>query len=481
MIREFVKKHRFLVIISLLFFALRLPSLFEPYWYGDEGIYLVLGKAIRSGWTLYSQIHDNKPPTLYYLAAISQTVFGFRFLLMLWMIPTIYVFFLISKKIFSLKLAKISTVIFLILTSIPLLEGNIANAEIFMLLPTLLGVYLLIRHDEPSVQDFLLSGLLLGFSFTIKVPVIFEFAFLGLWFFVRKFYKFIPRLLVFLIGFTIPISLWAIYFYFNHAISEFVFAALLQNFGYLSSWATGSHSGSATSSGLVGRGIILFVSWIIIYALMFRKKIGHQTAFILLWLSATMFSAFLSTRPYPHYLIFVLPPLCLGLLTFVGKSGLFEKSVTAIFLFGLLFSCFHYKFYVYPVFSYYSNFYNYALGRKTTSDYRQFFGSEMNDLYQLSSWLKTNTKSDEKIFIWSDQPDVYALADRLPVGRFTVAYHVVDFQQFDYIINQLEIHTPQTIVFYSNYPYQFPKLNQFLSLYYFPDNVIGQAIIFHRR
>ena len=55
-------KYKYWIILFLMFLILRIPSLFEPYWYGDEGIYLVLGQAIRKGVTLYSHIHDNKPP-----------------------------------------------------------------------------------------------------------------------------------------------------------------------------------------------------------------------------------------------------------------------------------------------------------------------------------------------------------------------------------------------------------------------------------
>ena len=90
---------------AILFFLLRLPSLFEPYWYGDEGIYLTIGQALRHGLLLFQQIHDNKPPTLYYLAALAHTVFGFRLLLFLVMIPTVYVFYLLSKKILVSRLS----------------------------------------------------------------------------------------------------------------------------------------------------------------------------------------------------------------------------------------------------------------------------------------------------------------------------------------------------------------------------------------
>ena len=37
-----------LIILGVVVF-LRVPSLFEPYWYGDEGIYLTIGRAMRSG------------------------------------------------------------------------------------------------------------------------------------------------------------------------------------------------------------------------------------------------------------------------------------------------------------------------------------------------------------------------------------------------------------------------------------------------
>ena len=179
MVQELLKKYRFLIIVALVFLILRLPSLFEPYWYGDEGIYLVLGQGVRKGLLLYRDIHDNKPPSLYYLAALAQTVFGFRLLLLVWMIPTIYSFKLLSEKLLSARLVKPAVLIFLILTSIPLFEGNIANAEVFMLLPTILGFLLLL--NSTSLVSLITSGFLLGFAFTIKVPVFIEFGFLCAW------------------------------------------------------------------------------------------------------------------------------------------------------------------------------------------------------------------------------------------------------------------------------------------------------------
>src|ERR1035437_9026345 len=91
----------FLIFTSFLFFILRLPSLFEPLWYGDEGIYQVVGTALNHGRLLYSQIFDNKPPLLYWLYAILQSdQFTVRLLSLIFGILSIIIFFFLSKKLF---------------------------------------------------------------------------------------------------------------------------------------------------------------------------------------------------------------------------------------------------------------------------------------------------------------------------------------------------------------------------------------------
>jgi len=69
----------FLITISFLFFLLRFPSLFEPDWYGDEGIYQVLGLGINAGRLLYRDIFDNKPPLLYLVYSFVNSDLYLRF------------------------------------------------------------------------------------------------------------------------------------------------------------------------------------------------------------------------------------------------------------------------------------------------------------------------------------------------------------------------------------------------------------------
>ena len=69
-LREFPDQNAlFISVVVLIFSLLRLPSVIEPYWYGDEGIYEVLAQAMNQGRGLYSGIWDNKPPLLYIIYA----------------------------------------------------------------------------------------------------------------------------------------------------------------------------------------------------------------------------------------------------------------------------------------------------------------------------------------------------------------------------------------------------------------------------
>jgi len=389
------------------------------------------------------------------------------------MIPTIYFFYRLAKKFLSPRLTKYSTLLFLILTSIPLFEGNIANAEVFMLLPTVLAVLIFLNSQKNLSLIF--SGLLLGFAFTIKVPVAVEFAFLCLWLLIFSQQK-IKKIIIFGLSFILPISLYLVYFALRGALQPFLFAALLQNFGYLSSWSTGTQQSSVASGGLFGRGIILLIVWALSFFLYHRKIISKNLFFLSAWFFAALFGALLSGRPYPHYLIEVLPPLCLLLFHF-AKSKLWITLVVVFFALSL----FRYKFYFYPVFSYYVNFYTYAVGKKSLDAYRQYFGPEMPQNYLLADKIKSLTTPEDRIYVWGDQSYLYPLSDRLPSTKYIVAYHVVDFKAYDLTISQLQTLTPKLIIYYPQPSRPFPALDTFISNYYSLVDQIGPAYIFELR
>lgn len=429
-----IEQNEFLVLLLLIVGVLRIPSLYEPYWYGDEGIYLVLGQALRAGEVWYRDIHDNKPPLLYLLAAISHNVMWFRLILLFWNLLTIWAVYLLIKRFVKNKWGVwVGTSVFALLSTLPTLEGNIANAEIFMILPITVGVLLLTKETRKR-RDFFLAGMAMAAGFLFKVPALFDFVALGFWLLlfggirIRKNKDWILDLVIYALGFGALVGVTFLYYIAVGAGKEYFIAAFAQNIGYLSSWRTGSitKSGVSTQSGLLIRGEILALTLLILWVMNIKSKTRERLP--LVWFAFALFGALLSERPYPHYLIQLLPPGALLL-----ASSFDRKSKAWLLSMGLVValmsaSILKYNFYFYPTIKYYFSFGEYIVGKKDLREYRNSFDSRVDRNYKVAEYIRLRTKKEDRIFVWGDEPFIYALSKRLPVGRYTVAYHVVDFE-----------------------------------------------------
>lgn len=457
-----------LKILFIVILILRIPSLFYPYAYGDECIYLTLGEAIRRRVTLYGQIHDNKPPLLYILASISGSLFWFRTILSFWNLATIYLYFLVAKTFFPKRetLVKATTVLFALLSTAPFFEGNIANAEIFMLLPILAGILLLFCGKLVPKKVFL-AGVFFSLAALFKIPAAFDFAavFIFLLLFASKkltkdWQLTVKTVIFFALGFLLPILATIAYYSARGALSQYLVAAFLQNIGYLSSWQAGSQGANLTQSGLLARGIILFVFTLFLFLV--RARFEKNSLFVFLWFSFSLFAALLSERPYPHYLVQVLPSL--SLLAFpLFAHKIPGKIVSAALIFTFFFFINHISFWDYPTLPYYKNFIEFAVGAKNQEEFLNHFGGDVNRNYRLAKFLSENTQKEEKIFVWGNSPCVYALSRRLPVGRYTASYHIIDFGGFKQTLNEIKAQKPRFVVDLKNENRPFPGFQAFLA------------------
>lgn len=482
------KRLNCLIIVFILALLLRVPSLFEPYWYGDENIYLVMGQALRKGLVFYKDIHDNKPPFLYLLASLSGTVFYFRLLLLIWSLASLYLFFEISRLIFKKrKIGFFLTLLFMIISTIPLFEGNIANSEIFMLLPTLGAVFLLLEKEEVSVENFFWAGILFSLAFLFKVPAGFDFAasFLFFLIFKEKDLKFFLRkswwqkTLSFITGFLLPIVFSLFYYFTRGALLPYIRAGFFQNVGYLSSWKGKTGFLQGQERLLLRSGILLIMIFIFYLKRNHLEKNKQNFLFLPVWFLFSLFAALLSERPYPHYLIQVLPPLILLFGVFFEKK--FKLIFVAFFCVLLFyFSLRYYRFYTYPVFGYYKNFFAYAIGKKSQRDYFNNFDGKTWQTYQVAEYLRTHTQKNDRTFIWGDEPGIQALSQRLPVGRFMVAYHIIHFNGFEETIKSLKDKMPGFVIKMTYEKPAFPQFDIFLNQFYLKVNQIGEAEIYHR-
>ena len=310
---------KWLLILLTLVVLLRIPSFFEPYSYGDEMIYLSLGEGIRQNIPLYKEIHDNKPPLLYITAAVAGSLFWFKAILTIWNLITIFLFWKLSTALFPKKekLQKVATIIFAILTTIPILEGNIVKSELFMIGFTITG-FLILLTKKLSFKHIFSAGILFSLATLFKVTGAFDMlAIVILWIVTAKNLKIKSLKPIALntfylsLGFTLPIALTFVWYTLRGAFNEYLVAAFLQNIGYLSNF----RPDDIAKPFLVKNGPVLLRAVIVVLGIVIlywkRKKLSKQFIFLTAWLLLSLFSVTLSERPYPHYLVQSVAPISL--------------------------------------------------------------------------------------------------------------------------------------------------------------------------
>lgn len=426
----------FVIFTFCMFFLLRLPSLFEPLWYGEEGIYQTIGSSLNNGKLLYKEIFDNKPPLLYWTYSILHSdQFLTRLASLIVGVFTVAAFFFLSKKLFKHNknnIHFITTSVFTVLFGLPILEGNIANAENFMLLPIIVAALLISRLQLPSRQHrdggqanlkYFLAGTLLGIAFLFKIVAIFDLAAFLIFYFIVNFdsLKRYTKLPFIVIGFLLPILAVSLFFLSNNTFADFIKAVFITNIAYVS-----------YGNEVHGLPWLLFIKLTILamfclYIVRNRKKISSVSIFILIWFAFSLFNAFFSQRLYTHSLLVVLPSLSLtlGLILFDNK---YRKIIAIIFLAVLITIINNFKISNFEKnISYYQNFISYIQGKKSTALYQAFFDPNTPVDYEISRFIKPKISKNDTIFVWGNNAQLYQLTGTFPSTKYIAAYHILNY------------------------------------------------------
>lgn len=474
-------------LLVILVVILRIPSLFEPYWYGDEGIYLTLGEAIKQGLLLYRDIFDHKPPAIYLVAAAAGSIFWFKFFLLVWHAATVVIFYKLSSKLLGgrPRPTLAASTVFALLTTLPLLEGNIANSELFMIGPAIAALYIIFSWGH-TTRNLSAAGLLFSLSILFKVPAVFDLAAVCFFWLVcstrgsllpaGRLMLAVKKSFILILAAALPILLSVLYWAQKGALSQYINTAWTLNFTYIAAWTAPQVSLVSTiaQAGLLTRTAVLALVLLVIFVA--RKRFDQVTLFACLWFTFALFATLLSSRPYPHYLIQVIGPLALliSLLVF-GKEK--YRFLTVPFLLLLTFSLVFYKFGYYPTVSYYKNFLMFAAGQRTKQEYFENFDKRMPMIYQLGEILTSRTARRERIFVWGTAPELYALARRLPPGKFVTAFHIQDFDGYAQTMEALRANSPKYIIVLKAESAPFPEFFSFLHKnYLYLETVDGAEI-----
>jgi len=491
-----------MLFILIFFFLLRFPSLFEPYWYGDEGVYQAVGMAIKDNRLLYKDIWDNKPPLIYVIYSIfNSDQFAVRTVSLIFGLLSVFIFFLLAQKLFQdskeSKIHIFATIVFTILFGLPLIEGNIANAENFMLLPILLAALLILnikdklmhktsRNQKPPFPYLIpntyyiilfLAGLLLGIAFLFKVVAVFDFA--ALLAFIAIIYlpqrpkianikQLSRQIALFPIGFFIPLFVATLFFLVSGGFKDFLHGAFIQNIVYV---AYGNKF--IIPQGLLILKLIL-LSAFIFYIFKIRKALSPTTTFILVLFAFSLFNAFFSQRPYGHYLLVLAPSfsLMLGLILWDKKY----KKAEAILLLVATLIIFNYFSFFQKSISYYQNFIDFITNKKSVSEYQAFFDRQTPIDYEVALFLKSKINNNDSIFVWGNNPQLYKIVGVVPVSKYVTSYHTINYKEGAVdIVQTLQKTNPRFIVITSN-----PEAIPFSLFNYSAGIRIGNVVIYER-
>ena len=431
--KKFLSPKTFYLFI-LLFLILRIPSLFEGFWYGDEGFYATQAQAILDGKQLYVDAWDHKPPMMawiYLIGGVFGWVKGLAIVKFLSIISGIVSIYLISKILIRLKIRPIYQYLSLFTTSIllgsPIIEGNVANAEVFFLPVTLAILYLSLFSRRPY-----LIGSLLTFTFFIKPQAFIEgIAIISLVGIVelikqRRGINKLYYLKIFL-SFSILPVIFILFLHLTGALYSFI-DATITNFLYV-----GEEDGSSTLN-IYKLAVSAVLFGFMLYKL-YHGKITKKMFVLINLLIVNIVLSTLSGRPYPHYLIQLVPILIIlgAVLLEFGRMSLFKKILIMIVTVTVIILLFgkadNYRIVSQQRLS--RNYYYYL-------DFAKFhlFGNENTNLWywrghqrfqstlDLVDYYEANF-NNEKYFYYGEQPWIYPQLGKNYSNKYLVWYHLI--------------------------------------------------------
>ncbi len=224
-------------LVCLFVFLLRYPysSLSVIDW--DESVYFTVSQNILHGGVPYQTAWDNKGPLLYFLFVPVLGLFGtsivaLRLFTTLWLLGSMFLVFLIARRQLPGGISWVPSLVYGLFFSARALGGLASNGEIFMMLPVIAGIYFFIKTIflQPEVRRgrLFLSGLFCGAALMIKVTSLFCFMVIPVWLVGeaiagpgRSRKVCVAGCLTYTIGCCVPIILFAVYFLWHGAWSDF--------------------------------------------------------------------------------------------------------------------------------------------------------------------------------------------------------------------------------------------------------------------
>lgn len=300
----------------------------------DEAEYAYGGQLILNGQIPYLEQYSLKYPGMFiiysiFLFVFGQSSIGIHIGLLITNLLSCFLIFNISKKLFNNCSAVIVTSFFAILSLNENIQGFSANAEHFVVLFTLAGLFYYFKYSETLLRKHLfLCGLMMAISFTMKQHG-FAFIILG---FVLVLHKQISRkepiikaltnILLYIFGVLLFIIFTLSLMYFLGTFEKFWFLTFTyarEYVSYINLEQGISNFVKNISNVIKGDYLLWIISVFGLLSLIWSKTNRKQMFFIITLLLTSLLAISPGFYFRPHYFILLLPIVAI-------MAGLFFNS-----------------------------------------------------------------------------------------------------------------------------------------------------------
>jgi hypothetical protein len=499
------------MFMSFVIIIARLPSFWDKWWYGDENIYLAVGRGVSQGQLLYTDVWDNKPPGILFLYSLIYRVFetnivGYRLVNLIFNLISFWALWIIARKVFKWGRVQINIccIVFGFLLSFGW-EMSLLNGEVVFMPLVLLGVLGLfsIKSAQRPMVNYNLTGLSFALAAFTKAHAAFELiCILGIWSVLQidnfnigvikndvlNYFKKVLPFVSGLIGLMLlPYLLSVIYYSFIGKLSDFYFGVVGFSNGYLSTFKPIVFGIELGFIANLRWRLLLLVSGLAVLSYMkVRKLLTTETYIAISWLLVVVFCALISDRNYPHYLIQVFAPLALVVTMLVKYLFEQKNSLSNKIVFSMLFivslNGFTTTFANNSIIPFYNplngvKFVQYLTKNITLEDFQRSNNSSNYDREKIVlPLIEKYSKPDDKIFLVLNGAELYPLSKRLS------SYEQITDFQFNETVDKAfgKISKAKLIVTYAKSPI-FNEILPFIRDNYSYVEIVGEYTAWVRK
>lgn len=456
-------EHAALVLIILLIAGIRF-RLREMPLERDEGEYAYAGQLILQGIPPYQLAYNMKLPGTYaayaaIMAVFGQTAPGIHVGVILVNAASIFLVFLIAKRLFDSTAALVAAATFGLLAVRPQLLGLAGHATHFVVLMALLSVRLLLKACErQSCWLYFGSGIFSGLAFLMKQPGVFFVIFAGFYLMwrekeARAGWKSAPTKLASLLGgAAVPYLLTCLMLWRAGVFQKFWFWTVLYARTYGAELTARQGLRELANRMELQKEHISAICFLLVFgmaAFLWDRKLKPHSAFVLGLLLCSFLAVSVGFYYRGHYFIVLYPALAFLTGAAVSASTALLRNLNLPKALRIL-----------PAVIFTVAFANALYAERgiyfTETPYeacREIYGtSPFPEAVAIGDFIRANSAPNARVAVLGSEPEIYFYAQRHSATGYIYTYPLTEEQRFastmqEEFIREVESVAPEFVVY----------------------------------